>query len=525
MIRRRRAPIFSAVLTAAAWVVLVGPLYYLLREGWTPDAARLLAAGDVVAPLLWRSLKVGVGGALLAGVLGVALGVVLARAPLRRRGLWLALCVILPATPVHVLITVAIYLAGRNGVLRPLLQALCGDPPPTIYSAGGVVLIHGLRYAPLVALIVAARLLRCSRVYEDLALLDAAPAKVLRAVTLRLAAPAGVAATLLVALLCLADYELPALLETPVYPVYVVSQFQLYRRLDRIVAAAVPLALLSSLLIAALIATAHRAAAESDGADGARGVVLRGRQPLPWLLLALPALLIAGVLLWRAGGPAAYAEVLIAARFNLLYSLWMLPAMAAAATAGALTLGLVWRWGGRRYGAALAAACSAAWAAGAPVCGVAAAEAWTALRVYIDYWAHLPLLATTAAWLLPVAAAVVLPALARLDPQLEDAARADGANGLQVLWHIVVPALATELGAALLLCAALALGEVTLAVLLCPPGYATLAVRLATLLHYAPEADTAAFCLLQYTLALGAAALFWRLHLARRLDYTRSHAA
>lgn len=471
-----------------------------------------MAATPRAALLLGNSLVLALCAATLAAALGLILGLVLARAPLRGRSIWILLCTIPPAAPIHAVVTAWILLFGRAGIGARTLAFLLGSPEPpiTIYGLGGTILLLGLRYAPLVGLLVAVSLHCPPGPLEEDALLDAGPWRVLRLVTLRLVRPTAAAAWALVALLCLAEYELPALLEVRnVYAVEVVSQFQIHWRISRVLAAVFPYVALSALFLSLGVAGVWHWSAGEIGHSTSHPRLLSAKRPwalVPLCVVGAPVILMVGTLLWHAGGSESYVLVLIAARDSIVYSLCI--SVGCAAAVATIALALAWalrvtRGFCRRL---IGLAVLLPWVVPPPVLGVASAEWWTLLRAYGLDVSDAGLGIATILWLLPPSVAILAPVVWCLDPALIDAARVDGARTVQILRWVVVPLLGPAVGLVWLVGVVLALGEVTLAVLLSPPGRETLGLRLASLLHYAPTDQTAALCLVQLALVLAVTA-------------------
>ncbi|MYV45163.1 ABC transporter permease subunit [Streptomyces sp. SID2888] len=72
----------------------------------------------------------------------------------------------------------------------------------------------------------------------------------------------------------------------------------------------------------------------------------------------------------------------------------------------------------------------------------------------------------------------VRAAVARLDPALEQSAAGLGARPARVLWRVTLPLLLPSLGAALGLCFALSMGELSATMMLYPPDWLPLPVRI-----------------------------------------------
>ena len=110
-----------------------------------------------------------------------------------------------------------------------------------------------------------------------------------------------------------------------------------------------------------------------------------------------------------------------------------------------------------------------------------------------------------------------------VDTTILDAGRLDGATGLTLFRHIVLPQIAPQVAAAAYLVYVLSLWDVETILMVIPPGGETLALRIFNLLHYGHNSHVNALCMLLLLVALAPLALFalWRSAAALR---RRSHA-
>jgi ABC-type Fe3+ transport system permease subunit/sugar lactone lactonase YvrE len=95
-----------------------------------------------------------------------------------------------------------------------------------------------------------------------------------------------------------------------------------------------------------------------------------------------------------------------------------------------------------------------------------------------------------------------------VDPDLTDAARLSGASSAQILRHVHGPQIAPQIAAAGYVTYLLCLWDVETLILIVPPGGETLALRVFNLLHYGWNDQVNALCLLLLALAIAPLA-FW----------------
>jgi ABC-type Fe3+ transport system permease subunit/DNA-binding beta-propeller fold protein YncE len=118
---------------------------------------------------------------------------------------------------------------------------------------------------------------------------------------------------------------------------------------------------------------------------------------------------------------------------------------------------------------------------------------------------------------LALAHAISRHALLALDTDLTDSARLDGARGLTLFRHIILPQVTKPLAAAAYMVYVLSLWDVETTLLVMPAGGETLALRIFNLLHYGHNAHVNALCLILLLLALAPLLAFalWRVVRAR----------
>jgi ABC-type Fe3+ transport system permease subunit/DNA-binding beta-propeller fold protein YncE len=118
---------------------------------------------------------------------------------------------------------------------------------------------------------------------------------------------------------------------------------------------------------------------------------------------------------------------------------------------------------------------------------------------------------------LALAHAISRHALLTVDTDLTDSAQLDGARGLTLFRHIILPQVAKPLAAAAYMVFVLSLWDVETTLLIIPPGGETLALRIFNLLHYGHNAHVNALCLILLLLALAPLLSFalWRVIRAR----------
>jgi iron(III) transport system permease protein len=401
---------------------------------------------------------------------------------------------------------------GRSGPLAVWL-ARRGYQGTPIFTTTGVAVTcwtQGMLLWPVAAAFVALGLRAVPAELEEAARLETAPWRALLVAARPALGAALGAAGLLTFLLALADFGVPSTFDLAVYPVELFAQFSADYDTGAAVRLAVPL-----LLVAAPLAIAQHGAfrevAVSSPLGALRRLSLGGARPAVIagcvLLLLLSVGLPLGVLIAEAGAPATYLQVLRESGAAAVVSLGTGAASAAVAATLALPLALLVekRWG-RLTGVTTGSLATLA-TVGYPLPGALIAVALVGLLnrpgpLGAIYDTPAVLILAYLARFFPFAFLAVAPACRRLDPALLEAATLDGASAMARLLHLAVPATRASLALATGLVFLLAVRELDATLLLHPPGFDNLAMRIYDLFHYGPSAQVAALCVLTVALSL-----------------------
>ncbi|MFC4668525.1 ABC transporter permease [Seohaeicola nanhaiensis] len=226
----------AMILTIIAIFSLL-PMMRLLQEIVLPGGQFSLDAiraglGDRTVWLATRNtVVVGLGGTLVAVVLGVVVSIVVTLSNIRLTQT-LVLCFVTPLMIAPQVTALAwLQLFGPSSALLKLLGIAppIGTPNP-LYSAGGIIALLGIQYAPLVFLIVRAGLRKLPRELIEAAQAGGAgPFRVIFTIVLPLMTPAIVGASALSFVSCVGNFGIPAFLGIPAN--YLVLPTLIFQRL------------------------------------------------------------------------------------------------------------------------------------------------------------------------------------------------------------------------------------------------------------------------------------------------------
>lgn len=517
--------LFAALLV----LLFAGPLLPpVLTAVCQPTAFAAFAEWDRLGSLLANTLLL----ALLAVVIAVPLGTLLAVAVARG-----------PAVPARFLrAAVLVGLAVPIQVSAVAWQAVLGGWLPSVAPLGTVQWrpwntgllpagwVHGMIGVPWVAWIVGGVLSRTDQTLEDDATLSGGWRAVLWRVVLPRAALAAAVGGGWVAVQTATEMTVTDAMMVRTFGEEAYTQFLIQPATDKdsplmtpqvgaAVVVTLPVWLLGAVAAAAGgVAVARRVRVTAEVSD-ARPLVGRGWVTVGGLIVGLSAGLPAAALVAKASAGGLFANLRLAVQANgqtLLSSvLW-------AGVAGVVTAWLArracWHAARRRWFAGgLFALCVLLFLAPGPVVGFGLkwdilhlvlledralggrnAVAYPPLATLLyDQPSPLPVLWAAVVRLFPLACAVVWPAVRAIPAELYEAAAIDG-GGARGEWRwVVAPLTRRAFAAAAVGVTVLALGEVSAAKLVCPPGYRSFILELFAQMHYGAEATVAALALVQ----------------------------
>jgi iron(III) transport system permease protein len=495
-----------AALTAAPMARLVWEALSLRQWSIHP------AGFDVLAePSTWRALGHSVYTCCLGTIVGLLLGGFVAFAltltDLRAKGVF-AFCFVLPMLiPPQV---TALAWLQLTGPASPLLKTLglappLGSPQP-LYSAGGIALLLGIQYAPMVFLSLRASLVSLPADLIEAALLaGASQARVWRDIIVPLVRPGLLAAAALAFVSALGNFGVPALLGIPAS--YYVLPTLIYQKMVSFGNATLPQVAVLSLLIGGvalagvglqawlLARPAHRLSGRSARVTlrlgRARGVVEAVMALIVAAILFAPLLaLVASSLVSAMGVPLNLHTVTLQAFGEMfgrqgvtLRALRNSTTLAgtAAIVLPLLILPVAWRLVRRpgRFGAWLAAAVEIPYAVPGIVLAIACILLFARPLPFVGVSLYGSLIIIELAYLarfMVVAFKPVQTSIAQLDLSLEEAARLAGANQKRTLRDVVLPLVAPSALAGAVLVFLMAFSELTVSALLWSAGNETLGV-------------------------------------------------
>ena len=486
----RTAAIATATVLFMAAAVL--PLVVMMGNAVTQSAYTALLLDARQRALLYNTTVVGLSTATLATIIGMPLGIALARIDLP----WKRTLRVLLAAPMLLPPYVAALAWVALGTASKLASAWT-------YSMPGAVIVMALVFYPVSMLATEVAVRRIEPNLEGAALIVMRPGRVLQHITLRLATPSIVAAALLIFVLAISEFGVPALLRVRVFTTEVFTAFAALYDFDRATLLALPLLLLSMVVaaIAAAVAgerlvTTSRGLATGDAAPfhswkSAGGVAAA-------LMVTLALIVPLALLVREAVGVRSWVAVVEGSGVAIGNSLWFATVGATLTTAVGFVLGYGRARAQRRVGFLADLAFVVLFSVPSTIVGVGLISLWNQPGpLGALYGTDAMLVLGYLARFLPVAALGMAAAVRQVPASHEEAAATTGAGWAPTVIQIVVPQVSGALIAVWVVVFVLAFGELGASILVAPPGESTLPIRIYTLIANAPPAQVAALALLQ----------------------------
>jgi iron(III) transport system permease protein len=454
--------------------------------------------------LLANTVALGLGTLAITTGIGVPLGIALGRCDVRRV-VWTRVVLVLPLVlPTYVLALVWVLVA-------PLVAGF------RAYGLIAAALVLGFSYYPVVMLATEASLRQLSSRLEDAARLVASPPRVWVGVLLPLMLPTLSASGLIVFVLAISDFAVPALLRARVHTTEVFTAFAALYDFRRATLMALPLVVVATIAsIASLelwrrpvVGRAEHAPSALTWSNATQRIALRILAGIAVAFLGLPT---GALVIHAVSGRTSLAEALSGGAIANSF-LWSFIGSFLIVSAGAV-LGYARVRASSHLAYVADALLVTVFAVPATVLGIGVISVWNRPGWAGDiYRSDAIVIIAYLGRFLPLATLLCAAFLRQVPRGVEEAAFVSGASWLSSLRHVVFPMAAKSLFASWLIIFILIFGEVAITILVAPPGESTIPVRAYTLIANAPSVDVARLALLQIAvsaLPIGVVALLFR---------------
>src|SRR5215216_2388856 len=514
MLRRARSLQSTRAIVLGLAIVLfvalcVLPVFYMFSVSiidpagtFSLDNYRQLFTEPRRRDLLLTSGLLGSGTAIIATILGAPLGLLLARTALRAKWLLRMVLVVPLVVPPYVIALAWVLLIGPAGLLARVLgrDLLSG----WTYSLTGAIVVLALGFYPLSMLATEAAARRVDGRLEEAALLVGRRRRVLYRITLPLIGPTVAAASLIIFVLALSEFGVPALLRVRVFTTEAFTAFAAFYDFGAGVALCAPL-----LVVALIVSLAIKFVIGERLLVTTRSVQLG--LPLPFTGLFRTAVLIGiavvicastllplKALLFETTGINRIASAVSTSGHAIANSLWLAFVGATLIVALAVVLGYGRARARSRLRMFFDPVFILLFAVPSTMVGIGIIGLWNRDgvmgQVYSSQWI---IVVAYIARFAPVAALMLAASVRQISTSSEHAAEVAGASWTRTFASIVLPQLRTGLAATWVVSFIFCFGELGATILVAPPGESTLPVRVYTLIANTPSSEVASLALMQ----------------------------
>lgn len=503
-----RRTILIIVVLALAVVGLLPIIVMFARSitvdgGFSLEFYRNLMASDRPWRLLGNSLMLACLTALLATVMGVPLGIVLGKTDLPLRRLFTLLFTLpLLIAPYITALSWADVL-GRGGLASHFVSdSVIKAASSLLFGLPGCMLVLTSTFMPVIMLATMTYLRTINPRLEEAARLVSRPVGVLRGITIPLIRPGILLAATLVFLLALGDFSVPTFLRVDVFPTESFTQFSAFYNFGAATAAAVPLAILTfAVLGVEWRFLRERTYALRPAPGGDRTLLPLGRfKPSVFISVAVLCLVIVVVpliaLVAQSGSTGAYTRAWHTVGDSLIRSMVVAGVGATSLTILGFFVGYLIHTRALAMWRAVDAWTVMLFALPSTVIGIGLIALWNRPATNLIYATPLMILLGYLAQYTALTSRFTVAGLALVPASMEEAAASVGAGWVRRVSLIVVPLVGWTLLAGWLIAFIFCLRDTGITMLVYPPGFDTLPVRIFTLMANGAPDLIAAACVL-----------------------------
>jgi len=504
----RRVTLTAALIVLA--LVGLAPIVVMFARSLSADGTfsfenyrHLLATGRSWQ-LLSNSIRLALATALISTLVGLPLALLFAKTdlPLRRVFVLLfALPLVIP--PYITAVSWADTLAPHGLASQFFGEATTKKLSALLFGLPGCVLVLTTTFMPAVMLGTMTFIRTINPRLEEAARLSARPQRLLHGITIPLIRPGVLLAATLVFLLALGEFGVPAFLRYQVFAVESFTQFTVSYDFGAATAAAVPLALLTFVILGIeWFVLREKIQVLRPGTDGGDTYIVPLRSRRVWLF-ALVSLLCALLvitpllsLLLQAGSAQSYVHAFRVVNDSLIRSIFLAAVGATALSVLGLFVGYLIHTRALSIWRAVDASTVLLFALPGTVIGMGLIALWNRSATNLIYATPLIIVFGYLAQYTALTGRVTVAGLTFIPASMEESAASAGASWFRRIGAIMLPLLKNALVAGWLIAYIFCLRDTGITMLVYPPGYDTLPVRIFTLMANGAPSLIAAACVL-----------------------------
>jgi iron(III) transport system permease protein len=448
---------------------------------------------------------------------GVPLGIILGKTDLPLRKFITAIFVIPLLIPPYIIAVSWFDLLGREGLLGRLLSPETAEYISVqLFGLPGCTLVLFSIFLPVPLLLTIIFIKTINPELEEAGRLAGGWKNVLRGITLPLIYPAILLSAILVFLLTFGEFSVPNFLRYEVFPVESFTQFSAFYNFKAATAAALPLAGVTLILLFGeafflrdktyrLHPLPESKKPLSLSLGKYRYIALFAVTVPVFLLVIIPL----GVLLIQAGNTEIYSEAAQRAGGSILRSIGFAAAGATLLTILGFFTGYLIQTRTFKLWRSVDTLTIFLFALPGTVTGIGLISLWNTSWSNFIYATPLIILLGYTAKYTALTSRITVTQLGQIPSSMEDAARISGAGWLRRMVYIIIPLARRGLLAGWIVGFIFSLRDTGITMLVYPPGYDTLPIRIMTLMANGSPRLIAALSIIMIIITLLPAGIIW----------------
>ncbi len=402
------------------------------------------------------------------------------------------------------------YILGREGLINRLLGPSPAEITSTwLFGLPGCALVLFSTFLPIVILLTVTYLKTINPRLEEAGRLVAGWPGVLKTITIPLILPGVLLAVMLVFLLSLGEFSVPAFLRYNVFPVESFTQFSAFLNFGAATVAAIPLAIVTFVVLALeshflrektyQVRPAHGTAfTEKIQLGRNRNWLFALTALLCFVIVLLPSLVLVG----QSLSVNAYSLAMARAGDSLVRSLIYAAIGASVLTVIGFFIGYLVQTRTLPFWRTADSLTIFLFAWPSTVIGIGLISLWNRSWTNFIYATPVIIIIGYIAQYAAITGRITVSMLTQIPPSMEEAAQVAGSGWFRRMALIVAPLAKRGLVAAWLVGFIFCLRDTGISMIVYPPGLDTLPVRTFTLMANAPVGLTSALCVIMIFAAL-----------------------
>lgn len=454
--------------------------------------------------LLGHSFILSILTTLFATAIGMPLGILFGKSDLPFRRMFTFLFIIPLLLPPYVIAVSWFVVLGRDGFLARVVGSAAAEITSSwLFGLPGCTLVLSSVFMPIVILLTMAYLKTVNPHLEEAARLSARWPTVLNEITIPIILPGIQLAAILVFLLTLGEFSVPMFLRYDVFPVESFTRFSAFYNFGAATAAAIPLALVTFLILMLERVFIREKSYELQASPGDGRALSIKLGSYRWRLFSLVCficlifvLIPLLVLIIQSASFSTYLEAFSRVANSLLRSLIYAVIGASALTFLGFFLGYMIHTKAFRVWPAVDSLTIFLFALPSTVIGIGLISLWNQPLTNFIYGTPVIILLGYLAQYTVLPSRITTSTLEQIPPSMGEAAQIAGAGPLRRLTLILLPLAKRGIIAAWLVGYIFCLRDTGISMIVYPPGYDTLPVRIFTLMANSPAEMIAALCVI-----------------------------